>query len=100
MQDFFGRDSGAVAASLEKDSVNVVPLVREAYEVIIFTLRQEILFALSDECLREKYADYHVWQHAASLFTVFCLHFMSLLFIEVQIEQYFLFQFLINCVGC
>ena len=54
MQDFFGRDSGAVAASLEKDSVNVVPLVREAYEVTICNLRQEMFFALSGECLREK----------------------------------------------
>ena len=36
VQDFFGRESGAVAANLEKDSVNVVPLVREAYEVASF----------------------------------------------------------------
>jgi len=39
VQDFFGRDSGAVAASLEKDSVNVVPLVREAYEKIARTVK-------------------------------------------------------------
>ena len=47
MQDFFGQASGAVAARLEKDSVNIVPLVREAYEVNILHYFKFLAFIVS-----------------------------------------------------